>query len=282
MRRDEFSRRLMALSGEEVTVVVLRKGAEKTLELSTTGFDFGDRILGMTDPPAPGEEYDPFKVRILARDPRSGKWHTQARSLAGLGAASPLVYLDANGNGIRDADEKPLEGAGFQANRASTEKKSSASGTALLTGLPTYQEVDVGIAVATLEDPLAVPERPGVRFVPRPGHVTPVDFPVLISGEVTGTVRLERGGEKHEASGVVVQLVDLQGTVAKEVRTAYDGFYDITLIVPGQYDIRVSPRQAERLKLKPPAPRRITIEASGTILDGIDLLVEGQASADSR
>jgi len=215
----------------------------------------------------------------FARDPRSARWRSQARSLAGLGGVSPLVYLDANGNGVRDADEKPLEGVGFYANRASTEARTSPEGTTLLTGLPPYQEVDVAIAAATLEDPLAIPERPGVRFVPRPGRATEVEFPILISGEVTGTVRLERGEEKHEASGVIVQLVDLQGSVAKEVRTAYDGFYDITLIVPGQYDIRMSPRQAERLKLKPPAPQRITILPSGTILDGIDILVEGQALA---
>jgi len=37
----------------------------------------------------------------------------------------------------------------------------------------------------------------------------------------------------------------------------------------------VSPSQAERLKLVAPAPRPISIEASGTILDGIDLRLEG-------
>jgi sporulation related protein len=210
----------------------------------------------------------------LARDPRSGKWISQARSLAGLGAVSPSVFVDANGNGVRDPGEKPMEGVGFLANRASSETRTSADGTALVTGLPPYQDVNVGVAEATLEDPLAVPERPGVRFVPRPGRVTEVDFPVLISGEVTGTVRLVRGGEKHEASGVVVQLVDAHGAVARETRTAYDGFYDFTLIVPGPYDVRISPEQAERLKLKAPAPRRVTILPGGTILDGIDLLLE--------
>ncbi len=209
----------------------------------------------------------------LARDPRSGQWRSQARSLAGLGAVSPAVFLDANGNSVRDPGEKPMEGVGFFANRASTEAKTSSDGSALVTGLPPYQEVDVGVSAATLEDPLAIPERPGVRFVPRPGRVNEVDFPILISGEITGTVRMRRSPETREASGVVVQLVDDRGKVAKEVRTAYDGFYDLTLIVPGRYEIRVSPEQAVRLKLQAPDPRRVTIEPSGTILDGIDLLL---------
>lgn len=210
----------------------------------------------------------------LARDPRSGRWLSRARSLAGLGAVSPSVFLDANGNGTRDPGERPMEGAGFFANRAASETKTSGEGTALLTGLPPYQDVDVAVSESTLEDPLAVPERPGVRLVPRPGRVTQVDFPILVSGEVTGTVRVLRGGEKREAAGVVVQLVDARGTVAKETRTAYDGFYDVTRILPGDYDVRVSPQQASRLKLAAPAARRVTIAPSGTILDGIDLLLE--------
>jgi hypothetical protein len=215
-----------------------------------------------------------FNVSI-ARDPVSGKLRTQARSLAGSGAVAPLVYLDSNGNGVRDPGEKPLEGVGFLASRAATEVVTGPEGRALVTGLPVYQDVNVALAGSTLEDPMAVPEKPGVRFVPRPGHVTLVEFPVLVSGEITGTVRVARGGEAHEVSGVVVQLVSESGEVVQEARSAYDGFYDLVRIIPGHYKIRVSPSQAERLKLVAPAPRPISIEASGTILDGIDLRLEG-------
>jgi hypothetical protein len=217
-----------------------------------------------------------FNVSI-ARDPRSGKLHTQARSLAGSGAIAPLVYLDANGNWVRDPGEKPLEGVGFLASRAATEVVTGPEGHALVTGLPVYQDVNVALAGSTLEDPMAVPEKPGVRFVPRPGHVTLVEFPVLVSGEITGTVRVARDGEVREASGVVVQLLSESGAVVQETRSAYDGFYDLVRIVPGRYTIRVSPAQADRLKLVAPAPRAIAIEASGTILDGIDLHLEGSA-----
>jgi hypothetical protein len=210
----------------------------------------------------------------LARDPRSGRWHTRARSLAGLGAVSPSVYLDENGNGTLDPEEKFMEGVGFFANRASTEARTSPAGAALVTGLPPYQDTDVGISVSTLEDPLAVPERPGVRFVPRPGHVTVVDFPVLLSGEVTGTIRRRIGDEKREAAGVEVELVDAAGNVVKQVRSSYDGFYDFTQIVPGEYRVRISGAQAARLKVAVRAEKSIRIAANGTILDGVDLLLE--------
>ena len=214
----------------------------------------------------------------VLRDPRSGRWHSQARSLAGLGAASPLVFLDANGNGVRDPGEKAMDGVGFLANRAGGAQRTDAQGTALLTGLPVYQDVDVGVSTATLDDPLAIPLRPGVRFVPRPGRVTSMEVPVLISGEITGTARVHRGDVEHPGAGVQVQLVDRSGKVVKETRTAYDGFYDFTLIVPGEYEVRVSPEQLRRLNLTAAPSRRVQIAASGTILDGIDIrLDEGPA-----
>src|SRR5262249_18614164 len=58
---DDLARRLMALSGEEVQLVVLHKGKEEPRTLDKTGFDFGDRIVGTTDPEkaVAGKEYDP-------------------------------------------------------------------------------------------------------------------------------------------------------------------------------------------------------------------------------
>ena len=174
---------------------------------------------------------------------------------------------------MKDPGEKPLEGVGFFATRASSEVTTGPDGARLITGSRSLP-VDFAVSGATLEDPMAVSEKPGVRFVPRPGHVTPVDFPVLVSGEITGTVRVAREGESREVSGVVVQLVAESGQVVAETRSAYDGFYDMTKIVPGRYTVRASPTQLERLKLKGPAPRPVVVEASGTILDGVDLRLE--------
>lgn len=259
------------------TVGVLRNvGARQTHLLAGVTRSTGPLGFGVNvDYSRPGGFTASLTLNVsVARDPRSGRWFTSARSLAGSGALAPHVYLDSNGNGVRDPGEKPMEGVGFFATRASSEVTTGPDGRAFLTGLPIYQPIDVALAGASLEDPMALSEKPGVRFVPRPGHVTLVDFPVLVSGEITGTVRVAREGESREVSGVVVQLVGESGAVVAETRSAYDGFYDLTRIVPGRYTLRVSPPQAERLKLRAPTPRGVVIEASGTILDGIDLRLE--------
>jgi hypothetical protein len=209
----------------------------------------------------------------LARNPFSSRWVSQARSVASRGAAAVDVFLDTNGNGVRDPGEKPVEGASFVINRASDGTLTDKKGQALLTNLPADLTTDISIAPTSLEDPLWVSEKPGVRFVPRSGKAIDIQFPILVSGEVTGTVYVSRGGQQREAPGVELQLIDAQGATVKSTRTAYDGFYDLTNVVPGKYTLRANPEQAVRIGLTGPMVRQVTILPTGTIVDGLNFVL---------
>jgi hypothetical protein len=209
----------------------------------------------------------------LARNPFTSKWVSQARSIAGRGAAAVDVFLDTNGNGVRDPGEKPVEGASFVINRSSDATLTDKRGQALLTNLPADVPTDIAIAPSSLEDPLWVPEKPGVRFVPRGGKALDVQFPILVSGEITGSVFVTRGGQQREAPGVELQLIDAGGAVVKSTRTAYDGFYDLTNVVPGKYTLRANPEQAVRIGLSGPMARQVTILPTGTIIDGLNFVL---------
>jgi hypothetical protein len=209
----------------------------------------------------------------LVRDPHTGRWRVQSRALSGAGALAALTYLDANGNGVRDPGEKAIEGAGFVTSSGGSAVRANADGVALLTNIQPWQNVDVGLDTSTLEDPLSQPLRPGVRLVTRPGRVTPLEFPVVIRGEVTGTAYRRRANGSEPASGVDVEVVNEAGAVEKTARSAYDGFFDIPGLPPGSYRLRVSPAQMERLGLVPPEARAFTVAPSGSILDGLDLVI---------
>ncbi|HEY3348627.1 MAG TPA: carboxypeptidase-like regulatory domain-containing protein [Thermoanaerobaculia bacterium] len=210
----------------------------------------------------------------VAREPFSGRIRTQARPMAGSGALAARTFLDTNGNGVWDRSEKAAENVGFVASRGAQLENTGANGVAFVSGLPAGQDGDIGVALTTLEDPLERPSREGVRFVPRAGRIVAVDFPIVVSGEVTGTVYLARDDRNEPSSGVELELVESSGTVAGRARSAYDGFFDITRIPPGRYLLRVSPAQVERLKLRAPDPREIVIEPSGTILDAVNITLE--------
>lgn len=208
----------------------------------------------------------------LQRDDSARAWHSAAHPISATGAASALVFFDANDNGKFDPGEKRIEGAAFTVNSGENETRTSRDGTAFLLNMPTYQDTALGLSVASLEDPFWMSRRPGVRISARPGTVAHVEFPIVVGGEVTGTVYLRDDGKSREMSGILLELCDDVGTVRKRARTAYDGFYELSGIPPGHYTLRVEAKQAAKLGVSMPT-RHLTFAAEGTILDGTNLVL---------
>lgn len=208
----------------------------------------------------------------LNQDPRTGRWYAQERPVAGNGAASARVFLDENGNGRKDAGEEPLAGITLRADPANTAGTTGADGVAFLSGLPSGQRTDVSVVTGTLEDPLWVPQRTALAVMPRPGQAVLVDFPVTVTGEIAGTAYLLQDGVRRALAGIELELVDGAGHVVKRARSAYDGFYDITGVLPGRYTLRTAP--AARAASGVHGSREVLIQSNGAILDGFDLTVE--------
>ena len=223
-----------------------------------------------------------FTLRLgLAREPRSGRIHAQAQSLASHGAVSARAYVDSNGNGVKEPHEKPVQGVGFMVNGAAQPAATGADGVAFLANLSSDFDANLSVSTSTLEDPLMRPGNPGLRITPRPGHVAMVDIPLVLFGEVTGTAYLIRDGVSRELPGLLLELVDAQDRVVKAVRTSFDGFYTLTDLPPGSYRLRPSEADLRRLGLLPMAPRPVAITSEGTLADGFDL-VFAPDSAPSR
>ncbi|MDR3682759.1 MAG: hypothetical protein P4L11_03435 [Geothrix sp.] len=206
----------------------------------------------------------------LAREPRSGRIRTQAQGLASQGAVSARAFLDTNGNGRRDPGEKPVSGVGFMANGASQARTTDAEGVAFLTNLPTDLDANLSVSTSTLEDPLMRAGTPGLRITPRPGHVVLVDLPLVLFGEITGTAYQKREGVSKELAGLLLELVDAKGKTVKGVRTSFDGFYSLSDIPPGTYQLRPSEADLRRLGLAPIPPKAVIMTPEGTVLDGLD------------
>lgn len=281
----------IALTAESRLVknYLLTAGVNRQLSSGQTKLLAGaSRLEGVFGVSATAEYSSPgglgFSVLLsigIGRDARSGRWHVQARPMAGNGAVSGRAFLDSNGNGVMDAGEKPIPEVGYLQNGAGNMARTDETGVAFLPNLSPYQDLDFGLATGTLEDPYWKPSREGVKLTPRPGKVAVIDFPVVASGEITGTVYVRRGGKSREAGGVELHLVGAKGTVVKKLRTAYDGFYDLADILPGRYTLRVAEGQAERLGAQPPLPREVEMAPSGTVLDGVNFVLEVEASEET-
>jgi hypothetical protein len=205
--------------------------------------------------------------------PRQSAWMFNAQSKATSGAASVRVFVDKNMNGTMDAGDEPIPNVRFTVSGGTHPGRTDAAGTALLDGLPVKQNVDVVVDIGSLEDPQWSPVKKGVRLTPRPGVVAQVDFPVILTGEIDGTVYLVEDNAKRGVGDVQLELIDAQRNVVARAVTASDGYYIVPAVPPGDYLLRVSPEQLQRLNLTDTGMHMITMPADGEFINGIDFLL---------
>jgi outer membrane protein OmpA-like peptidoglycan-associated protein len=209
----------------------------------------------------------------VSSEPRTGALVSDARALASQGGISARVFLDANKNGTWDKDETLLKDVGFFVNDRSHETLTSTNGIAFLRGLTPNQPVDLSLSASTLEEMLWIPAYKGLRCLPRPGNAVALDYPLLITGEISGNVYQRDNGKLTEAAGINIEVVDAKGNVVKKTRSSFDGFYSVPNVPTGGYTIRVQPVQVQRLNVSV-SSRSVVIPPSGDYIDHVDLILE--------
>ena len=210
----------------------------------------------------------------IAREPRRHGLFTKAQGVTSCGAVSAQAFLDANGNGARDTGEKPVPNVGFLVNGAAHPHTTDPGGVAFLDGLPQDVEANIAVAPGTLEDPLMRPLRPGARVTPRGGHVVRLEIPVAIHSEITGTTYRRQDGRRRELPGLRLELRDASGKVVRSLRSAFDGFFTLGDLPPGTYTLEVPAAAARALGAAPPGPRTVKLAPEGSVLDGVDLVLD--------
>ncbi|MDH5359370.1 MAG: hypothetical protein OEX03_02350 [Gammaproteobacteria bacterium] len=206
-------------------------------------------------------------------DKRNSNWKLNSNPMAGNGAASINVFLDENYNGLRDPDEKGLKDIDVEINGVRRFVKSDENGDIFLTDIAVYQEIDLGVSLDSLLDPLFIPKVKGYRSVYRPGHVHEYIFPIIMTGEIDGSTFIRSKGKSRNVGDVELELVDENNKVIKKVKSAYDGFYVITQIPAGTYTLRIAPEQKKRLKLTV-SDKKITLQPDDMFISGSDFIID--------
>jgi hypothetical protein len=210
----------------------------------------------------------------MGREPRSTEWSFDAQPKAAAGAASIHVFSDDNGNGVMDTGEEPISHVGVIVNGSRHKARSNAAGIAFVDRLPVNEYVDIAIDMLTLDDPMWYPQPQGMNLLTRPGKVVLLDFPVVMTSEIDGTIYLAGESSKRGIGGGLLELVNSEGKVVATATSSQDGYYIVPAVIPGSYMLRISPAQLKRLQLTDEAEHPIIVSSDGNFINGVDFILK--------
>ncbi len=195
----------------------------------------------------------PTRVTQLTRG--SVNWNEATGSVSltpgpGLqrGGISGHVFLDRNGNGVRDADESGLADVrmvvGGQA--VTTDERGRYKAWDLLP----FRPVRLWTDSTSIDDPTLVPTRGQVEVVVPPSSFGRVDVPVSPSREIAGRVVRYVDGRDVPLPRAGLHLVHLKTGDVRPLRAFSDGEVYLSGVRPGHYELRLDPEYAEAAGLE--------------------------------
>jgi hypothetical protein len=201
------------------------------------------------------------------------QWKMSADSMTGLGAVVTRTFIDQDANGAYTEGDTLLENVRYRVNGSAHKARSNADGVALLSGLSLGRTAQISVELASLPDPFLTPMQPGVAIKASLGSLPTIDFPLVSTGEIDGTVYLVRN-DKPQAIKAALQLLDTKNNIVQQVRSTYDGFYLFSYVPMGKYQIRVEPGLASQLDPTSVKPIDIEIKPGEEFVNGIDMLLK--------
>lgn len=176
----------------------------------------------------------------------NGGWRVSSEKLASRGQVIADVWMDDNGDGVRQPSEAALAGVPLTAGHAYSEQATGKDGQGAIDGLEPFRPVLIGIDAGSLPDPYVQPARPGVVVTPRPGVATRVALPMVAAGEIEGTLRRDGG---NPVEGLSLELVDAEGRVRATTLTEFDGYFLFESVAYGRYTVGLGKASAAALRL---------------------------------
>ncbi len=219
------------------------------------------------------ERYSGFIYASTSVAPRPDGAGVQisGRSMTGSGSVAVRVFVDHNNDGVFNEGDEPLEGVEVRALQHYRAAVTDSQGIAYLTGLRSQRSTDIVLDTGTLPEPNMVSLHEGNSVTPRPGSWNTIDFPIMLTGDIEGTVLLRESDTTLSGlSGMAVELRNAAGATVDVRTSAFDGFFTFTDIPLGLYQVVLAAPNQERLLN---APGRIHLTSERTFVDGLELHV---------
>ncbi|UCD23374.1 MAG: carboxypeptidase regulatory-like domain-containing protein, partial [Gemmatimonadota bacterium] len=192
------------------------------------------------------------------------------RSL-GRAGVSGEVFVDANGNGVRDTNEEGFPD--LRLNLGSRGVTTDSLGRFSTWDFVPFESLILEIDSLSIDTPLWVPATPLMSLSPGPNSFSYMQIPLVQAGEVSGTAVF--GDGDLPAGGLHLILEDPQSGLTIPTRTFSDGAFFFMGLRPGRYQVRVDDAQLRQLRMSS-TPIEVIVDPSAgqVVMEGIVIRLE--------
>jgi hypothetical protein len=201
-------------------------------------------------------------------NPLRGRYQLAQPGVTSGGSMALQAFIDANNDNQMQPDEERVPGVmlGGGARKAAT----GADGRVLISGLGDGGYARAKISTEDLDDPFLMATADVIEYLPRPGNVATVLYPLKPTSSLALTVKFDAPGDSAPLglSALSMQLVSESGATVARGRTEYDGRLVLENVPPGHYKLQLDPGQAQRLGLELLYPVVVHVPEKGGVVEG--------------
>ncbi len=193
--------------------------------------------------------YTGFVLATLSLSPRPDRKGVivSGSPMANRGGIASRVFFDEDNDGKFSAGDRPIPNVDIYAAQIFRHATTDKYGTAYLTGLSPNRATDVNIDQDSLPDISMHSGHAGNSVRPRPARWAVIDFPVVSSGEIDGTLYQKNDDGQAPKQGVMIELRDANNEVVDFRVSSYDGFFLFDDIPFGKYTLHLSEKDKHQL-----------------------------------
>jgi hypothetical protein len=159
------------------------------------------------------------------------------------------VFLDENGDGIRQDDEQFFSGVEIVSEQ-DTLAATNEQGQFIISDLQTYKPIKLTVNPENL-DALYVPDQTDIWVMPKPGRKINIQIPIVPVSGVSGSLQGWGDLSPAQQDRLTIVLVNQAGEQIKRVTPEYGGFYVIEKVKPGTYTLKVNFTEEINKSLEP-------------------------------
>jgi len=188
-----------------------------------------------------------------------------------------LPFLDINGNDKKDSGEPRVPEINFRIINGGRIEYSKSDSTIIVSELEPYTSYFIEFTTASFENVAWQIKKPTVSVSCNPNQIKLIEIPIMVAGEISGTVYFTDKNEKKGLGRIIVLFYDSQTELVGRVITETDGYYDFIGLKPGTYKARIDSSQLKMIQMES-TPLEISFDIKplqeGDVISGQDFILK--------